>query len=284
LLAIIDTLAFILAHPLNRGRPLAALNRYFHWQLTSRLRDETIIDWVDGAVLAVKPGMQGATGNVYCGLHEFVEMAFLLHFLRPGDLFLDIGANVGTYAVLASKVCGARSIAFEPDPVTGRALSRNIQLNGLQDLVTVQQVALGSRTGNIAFTVGLDTINRIATENDDRVQTVPIKRLDDIPDAQTAVLAKLDVEGFEEEVLSGSRTVLSSPGLLAIQSESNTPAVSALLVSFGFEQMFYDPFSRELAPMPFGYRTSNALYVRDVAAVRKRIDEAPSRAVLGRLI
>jgi hypothetical protein len=34
------------------------------------------------------------TGNIYCGLHEFADMGFVLHFLRPGDLFVDVGANI----------------------------------------------------------------------------------------------------------------------------------------------------------------------------------------------
>ena len=45
--------------------------------------------------------MHGVTGNVYCGLHDFAEMSFMLHLLRAGDLFADIGANVGSYTVLA---------------------------------------------------------------------------------------------------------------------------------------------------------------------------------------
>jgi hypothetical protein len=56
------------------------------------------------------------TGNLYAGLHEFSEMGFLLHLLRQNDLFVDVGANLGSYTVLASAVCQARNIAFEPVP------------------------------------------------------------------------------------------------------------------------------------------------------------------------
>ena len=57
--------------------------------------------------------MYGATGNIYCGLHDFEEMSFLMHFLRAGDVFADVGVNVGAYSMLAASV-GARAIAFEP--------------------------------------------------------------------------------------------------------------------------------------------------------------------------
>jgi hypothetical protein len=58
--------------------------------------------------------MACATGNIYTGLHEFEDMSFLLHFLRPADLFIDIGANVGAYTIFASGIVAATSISIEP--------------------------------------------------------------------------------------------------------------------------------------------------------------------------
>ena len=58
------------------------------------------------------------TGNIYCGLAEFADMAFVLHVLRAGDLFVDIGANAGAYTLLASSVAGAKTTCFEPVPAT----------------------------------------------------------------------------------------------------------------------------------------------------------------------
>lgn len=65
---------------------------------------EVQFDWIEGARLMVRNGMTGATGNIYCGLHEFTDMSFVLHLLRPDDLFVDVGANIGSYTVLG-KVC-----------------------------------------------------------------------------------------------------------------------------------------------------------------------------------
>ena len=73
--------------------------------------------------------MTGATGNIYAGLHEFNDMAFCLHLLRSGDLFVDVGANIGSYTVLASKVAGANSITLEPVPQTFERLKRNVNIN-----------------------------------------------------------------------------------------------------------------------------------------------------------
>ena len=90
-------------------------------------------------------------------------MMLPLHFLRDGNLFLDIGANVGSYTVLASGVGRAKTWSFEPDPDTLR-LKRNIAINNLEALVKVHERALGAEQGEVAFTVGLDTMNRIGVE------------------------------------------------------------------------------------------------------------------------
>src|SRR5215813_7657661 len=163
---LIAALKFILSHPLNRGRPLSTLGRLAAWQIASRLRTEIEFEWIEGAKLVVSRGMTGATGNIYCGLHEFVEMGFLLHLLRPDDLFLDIGANIGSYTILAASVCKARAIAFEPDPHAARVLRRNIAINHLTALADVREAALGRVHGQIAFTVGLGPMNRVAGPGD----------------------------------------------------------------------------------------------------------------------
>lgn len=162
--SLLPTLQFIAAHPISSRRPLSAYWRYARWQIESRLRDEVVFDWIEGSKLVARNGMTGATGNIYCGLHEFIDMAFLLHLLRPGDLFVDVGANIGSYTVLASAVCGARSIAIEPDPDTVGSLNRNIEINRIVDRVRIVQAAVGSAPGKIQFTVGRDTTNRVARE------------------------------------------------------------------------------------------------------------------------
>src|SRR5262249_25516803 len=95
-MGLISTARFIIDHPLSRGRKLANLSRFACWQIGARLaRGPIATQFVNSAQLPASPGMTGATGNVYVGLHEFADMSFILHFLRPNDLFVDVGANVG---------------------------------------------------------------------------------------------------------------------------------------------------------------------------------------------
>src|ERR1700730_10681604 len=152
--AVIDLARFFASHPLTHTSPIKAWQRWLSWQIKSRLRDEVNAPWIGG-----QSGMTGATGNIYVGLHEFADMMFPLHFLREGDLFLDIGANIGSYTVLASGVCRSTTWAFEPDPNTLHHLKRNIAINELNGLVTVYECVLGPTQGEIPFTVGRDPVN-----------------------------------------------------------------------------------------------------------------------------
>lgn len=277
------TLRLIAQHPLTRDRPLAAVARFARWQIKSRLRNEVVVDWIDGARLAVRNGMTGATGNIYCGLHEFADMAFILHMLRPGDLFVDAGANVGSYTVLAGKVCGAEVVAVEPDRVTMAALKRNLEINGIQARVRTAECALGAACGLIRFTTGHDTTNRVATGADEATREVLVKRLDDLLAGTDPLVVKLDVEGYEEAVLSGAHEVLRRPSLLAVEVETDTPAVRRLLMNAGFEEVFYDPFTRKFGAFASA-AANNSLFVRDRAACLSRLAEAPWRTIVGQTI
>jgi hypothetical protein len=99
----LSTVEWIVNHPLSKGRKAQNIARFFAWQMHSRfIRRPHIFETANGAKMWAISGMTGATGNLYVGLHEFEEMAFLLPFLRRGDLFADVGANVGSYTILAA--------------------------------------------------------------------------------------------------------------------------------------------------------------------------------------
>ena len=281
--AFTDLVRFIAAHPLTKHDPVRALVRVVIWQIRSRIHREVIIPWVGNQKLCVKRGMTGATGNIYVGLHEFVDMMFVLHFLRRGDLFLDIGANVGTYSVLGSGVCKAKTLAFEPDPDAAHALRRNIEINGLQALVAVHEVVLGALEGEVAFTIGRDTMNRVAKAGE-RSRILRQKRLDSMIWSDDPIFAKLDVEGCEEEVLLGGQALLSKDSLQVLALETVTARSGEILLKNRFARVFYDPFQRLLSTEPISITSSNALFVRDLSFVRNRLREAPKIHVLNGLI
>ena len=84
------------------------------------------------------------------GIWEPYETSLLLSMLRPGDVFVDVGANIGYFSVLAASVVGddGAVFAFEPDPDNFRLLRRNVALNGQQASIVAVQAALAEHRKN----------------------------------------------------------------------------------------------------------------------------------------
>jgi FkbM family methyltransferase len=273
----------ILNHPLNRPARAAALGRLVRWQIAARAMPAGIaLPFVDDTVLLTRHGMTGATGNWYCGLHEPVEMAFVLHMLRPGAGFVDVGANIGSYTILAAAT-GAEVVAIEPIPVTFANLAANIALNGFGDRVARFHGGVGDRAGTLRFTAAHDTMNHVV-EGEDGEQSiaVEVKPLDAILDGRRPRLIKIDVEGYELPVLRGASAALADPELLALVVETNGSgarygvdgrAIFAHLAGFGFAPVGYDPFARRLGEA--GRDGDNTIFVRDAKRVAALCAAAP---------
>ncbi|MEP0094339.1 FkbM family methyltransferase [Parasphingorhabdus sp.] len=274
-----------MSHPLARKARLRTISNIARWQIKSRLySDAVVIPWIDGANLTAKSGMVGATGNLYFGLHEFADMAFLLHFLRSDDLFVDVGANVGTYTVLASGARQANSICFEPDPDTLLWLKKNIQNNKMGDRVDVISKAVGSQPGTVQFSVGLDAINHVIDEKapeEGSGRSMTVTTLDTELRNVHPNIIKIDVEGYESEVVKGAQETFAKPSLRAIELETVDNDLITNLQNHGFKEYFYDPFSRTLRDRPGEIISHNSLFVRDLDFVIDRLKNAPLINAMG---
>lgn len=279
---------YLTQHPLNRRMQLRNLPGIARWYLASRLLHgaAVIVPFVNRSKLIAIPGRWGSEANVLCGLHEFADMGFLLHILRPGDLFCDVGANVGTYTILASSAIGARSMAFEPIEATYTDLVANIAVNGISDLAMACRLAIGSKPGQLNLTNAHDTTNHV--ELNDQVgglQSVEVDSLDRRLAGEAPVLLKIDVEGWESETLAGGEATLNDHRLKAVILELNGSGhrygfsdedTHRLMLSAGFEPFGYAPFERRLFELGGIRRKSgNTLYLRDLEAVRARLEAAP---------
>ena len=279
-----NLLNYVWCHPMNAQGKLAALWRVLRWQIASRLMPGLIgLPYVHGTSLFAIRGMTGASGNWYCGLHEMHEMAFVLHLLRPGEHFVDVGANVGSYTVLAGGGVKARVTAVEPIPATFVHLQRNVALNGMNDRVRCCQVGLSDKPGLLRFSSGLDTVNHVLAEGEDLSGVdVPVTRLDDLLGQDVPVLIKIDVEGHELAVLHGGMSVLGDQRLMAVIMETNGSGerygvsddqLIAVMRAHGFAPFGYDPFRRRLVDVIAA--SGNTVFVRDAVAAEARVKAAP---------
>lgn len=290
----------ILQHPLNRGQKIATLWRYLAWHIGSRIVGHPVLyPFVNNLRIRVSAGQWGATGVVYCGLEEFEDMAFCAHLLRSEDLFVDVGANYGTFSLLASGVSHAKTVAFEPNPKTLIALTDNLKLNDLLNThVSVIPMALGDRSGTVILTDGLQGGDHILTEpSKSEWAHVEVNQstMDEQLAGQHPALLKIDVEGYESTVIRGAGQTLKSESLLACiieeaglqrrygDSEDN---LHQKMLSIGFRSYQYDPFTRELTDLDGGVNPAlkNTLYIRDVGKVKERLRSAPKFSVRDHLI
>ena len=288
---ILSRIRYLLGHPLNKDNKLKAVLRILKWQVGTRLNPYPIIyQFTEHSKLVIKRGMTGATGNVYCGLHEYHDMGFLLHLLRKDDCFADIGANIGSYTVLASGQIGATTYSFEPVPATFAQLTDNISINQVKEKVISYNVALGSARGSIGFNIGaFDTMNHVAEKNEAATIQVPVEILDDILSTlKVPLLIKIDVEGFETEVIRGAMKTLRQQELKAIIIELNGSGarygydekeIHTTLASLHFLPYQYDPKERRLivADSSGGF---NTIYIRDLDFVKQRLETAPAIKIL----
>src|SRR5687767_14634677 len=160
------TIRFILTHPLGRKKKLKFLKRFVSFQLGMLFNAHPIVyPLTNKCKLVVEKGMTGATGNIYVGLHEFEDMGFLLHYLRKVDLFLDVGANVGTYTILASAHVRCRTIAIEPIPQTFIKLKRNVDINNIQERVQLLNMGVSSDRRELNFTYDFDATNHVLNDS-----------------------------------------------------------------------------------------------------------------------
>ena len=276
-------LRFILMHPLNREGRLAAISRFVRWQIACRLLDSKIeFPFVENTKLFAKRGMTGATGNWYCGLHEAHDMGFVLHTLRPGSLFLDIGANIGSYTVLAAGGVGASVICVEPISSTFEHLNANILLNGLGDRVQLHCVGVSDKSGILRFSSEQDTVNHVlgAYEIAPHVE-VPVTTIDTLCADRIPNVIKIDVEGHEKAVLLGASITLASTDLLAVVMETNGSGLRygendtdlfSIMSKFGFSPVGYDIFSRRLLDRPIA--GGNTIFVKNLARVQSLVTSA----------
>lgn len=174
-------------------------------------------------------------------------------------------------------------LAIEPIPATFKALTRNIVLNEFETEIEAMNIGLGSEPGNLQFSADQDTVNHVLAESESarQIVDVPIRTLDDVLTGREPVVIKIDVEGFESEVLAGGEKVLACPDLLAVIIELNGSGkrygqdddqLHVLLQNNGFESFRYEPVERKLIPLLGGRNTtSNTLYLKNQDIVRKQI-------------
>ncbi len=142
-------------------------------------------------------------------------------YLKPGGTFVDVGANVGLFSLLAARIVGpsGKVVAIEPAPAAVQALRATVDANGLGGIVTVKALAAGAERGLGTLSVAQNSTHSSLLPPDAPATTVvtTIAPLDDTLDGMLPDMVKIDVEGFEANVIEGMKTIFrANPHVIVV--------------------------------------------------------------------
>ena len=279
----------IINHPLKKDKKLKSILSFFFWHIKRRFiyPKGVVIKWVNNSQLFISRKEMQLRLNVYYGLMEYEEMSFFLHVLRKNDLFIDVGSNVGSFTILASKVVGANTIAFEPVHNARERFKKQIELNSIGKKVDVRDKAIGNYNGKTLITNDKDEANYLVQNNDTQnksLSEVEISKLDDELTISQNFFLKIDVEGFEYQVLKGAEKILSSEKLIGVIIElfwaeryNNTKQqLLDILKKNGLHPYTYEPKTRVLSKNLDAKNCNNVIFIKDKNKIEKICKQAPN--------
>jgi FkbM family methyltransferase len=155
----------------------------------------------------------------FLGYFDPTGIKFMKNHLYEGEIFIDIGANIGAYSLVASRLVGKKGkvISFEPASKSFLRLVKNISINGITNIIPERKAVLDKNTKPLLYissghNLGMSSIFHHDSENgltervdavglDDYIEKVGISRIS---------LIKIDIEGSEFLALKGMQKILDS--------------------------------------------------------------------------
>lgn len=176
--------------------------------------------------------------SMHCAMdsYEIENTNIMKKLLSPGDIFLDLGANVGWFSMLASSIVGEAGhvYSFEPQPTIAHYLSRTIALNHLESQITLHRAGVWREAGTMALAWAEDAENHGASHLLPLAaltpeSTVRLIAIDDLKLPRCDVI-KMDIEGAEPMAMEGADNTLAQqrPIILSELNGNQLKAVSKM--------------------------------------------------------
>jgi FkbM family methyltransferase len=195
-------------------RPLSNLAREVRWRRFKDRHGSDLVTTVAGLRIHLNPSDSGISAELATeGIHEPILTKLLPSFVTPGMTVIDIGANIGYFALIESGLVGPEGsiIALEPYPPSFLMLQKNVDANRASN-VLLQNLAVGDRTGN-ATMYAFEQANWNSLLPGERpassAMTVAVVTLDELLDEENRIdVVRMDVEGYETRIVKGMRRTL----------------------------------------------------------------------------
>ncbi|MEI8340181.1 MAG: FkbM family methyltransferase [Verrucomicrobiota bacterium] len=184
----------------------------FFWATRARNGDRRIRVLPGGAKISCDMSVPYES-MVWLQQEEESDLAALRRLLHPGETFVDCGANIGLWTLEAAAAVEpeGRVFSFEPHPVTFPKLTENVRSNHWEKRVRLQNAACGESEGNLPFQCAANhNISHLTRNSGEDVRMVKVIPLDHAIRGEKVHGIKIDVEGYELEVLRGAMETLQS--------------------------------------------------------------------------
>lgn len=168
--------------------------------------------------------------KMFLGLYEPTQTSWFRECLRPGDVFIDVGASFGYYTTLGASLVGptGKVFAFEPSPIANQVIEEMIEDSMLQNVI-LTKAAVGRDTGNVSLflptTRHLHSPSVLKSDPGFVPIQVPVIALDHFTPLENIPkikLVKIDVEGYEPDVLAGMERLVKEKRIENIICEFNS--------------------------------------------------------------
>ncbi|AIA31694.1 FkbM family methyltransferase [Leptospirillum ferriphilum] len=202
----------------------------------------------DGSLIYIDLMDCGVSRNILFGVHEKTETELIRSHLSEGSVFIDIGANIGWFTIQAARWVGKTGnvFSFEPRPSTFVHLTKSIEINGLGN-VTAFNMALSDEKGTakLISPEGHKSPGSSYLGSGDGIPVSLVKLDDIIPPLKRLDLIKMDVEGWEPNVIKGATQTIRklkpiilseiSPWMLRERSGISDYEYISLIKSLGYD-------------------------------------------------
>lgn len=203
----------------------------------SVLPKTSVFPIMQGPARGLKWVVGSGVHGIWLGSYEADKQQLLSKLPLKGTSALDIGANVGFFSILLSRMVGSsgKVIAFEPLPRNRDFIHKHIQLNKIEN-ITVNSVAVGDTNQMMRFATSRYHEQGYLSEDGDL--EVPVITLDSLSNFESPVsLVKIDVEGAEASVLKGGKSFFNSQRpkiLLATHGKNQAEECKEILQSYSY--------------------------------------------------
>jgi len=234
------------------------------WPLYKKIyKDRLILKKIQGYYMYLDPTDNGLSKQLACGgVREMSCVKCLKKVLRKGMVTVDIGANLGYYALMEAHIVGNKGkvYAFEPHPKNFEIFMKNVERNGYQNIIEGYQVAVGEKKGIAKLAISENRSNRHRIvhseyemknverewQHNEYIEVDMITLDDFFKDKERKPnLIRMDVEGYENMIIDGAIKTLKESGpplILFIEIHpflTNTKELQEKLVFLGFEPIWY---------------------------------------------